>query len=433
MRPGLFAGGTIVLIWSFTELGTPLMFDFYRRHARADLSCASRRSSGNPRAVRAGRGDAASAARCSTCIGKIAPGSRDQTPAIAKASVRSVARPIRGGRGLLALLLFVVVIALALLPHIGVILMSFSGVGEWYQSAAAAASSRWQHYRDALSHDLAIPSVRNSVCLRELQHGASTSLLGLAIAMLIVRARLPDDASDDRQPGDAAAGRAGAGAGVRISGDQPAVAGVVSGRQHRAMRSLVDVTENPTLLLVIAYAMRRLPYVVRSAVAGLEQTPVDLELAARNLGASRADDPAADHRAADLGQPDRRRTAGVRVRHARGERFADPGAEADVLADHQGDLRAVRRLGDGPYIASALGVWAMVLLTLTILSANALLGRKHGGDFPGLTALRFATLADRLHFHLTDHWRMYVSPQPFCRRRRFDRGDDAHHLRVRQR
>ena len=27
--PGLFAGGTIVLIWSFTELGTPLMFDFY--------------------------------------------------------------------------------------------------------------------------------------------------------------------------------------------------------------------------------------------------------------------------------------------------------------------------------------------------------------------------------------------------------------------
>ena len=28
MRPGLFAGCTLVLIWSFTELGTPLMFDF---------------------------------------------------------------------------------------------------------------------------------------------------------------------------------------------------------------------------------------------------------------------------------------------------------------------------------------------------------------------------------------------------------------------
>src|SRR5581483_9043436 len=28
VRPGLFAGGTIVLIWSFTDLGTPLMFNY---------------------------------------------------------------------------------------------------------------------------------------------------------------------------------------------------------------------------------------------------------------------------------------------------------------------------------------------------------------------------------------------------------------------
>ena len=41
------------------------------------------------------------------------------------------------------------------------------------------------------------------------------------------------------------------------------------------------------LLLVIAYAVRRLPYVVRSTVAGLEQTSGELEEAAMNLGASR--------------------------------------------------------------------------------------------------------------------------------------------------
>ena len=29
IRPGVFAGATLVMIWSFTELGTPLMFDFY--------------------------------------------------------------------------------------------------------------------------------------------------------------------------------------------------------------------------------------------------------------------------------------------------------------------------------------------------------------------------------------------------------------------
>ena len=41
----------------------------------------------------------------------------------------------------------------------------------------------------------------------------------------------------------------------------------------------------------------------------------------------------------------------------------------------------VYRLGDGPYLASALGVWAMALLTLTILTANSFLGRRMGAIF----------------------------------------------------
>ena len=52
--------------------------------------------------------------------------------------------------------------------------------------------------------------------------------------------------------------------------------------------SWLNVLENPTVLLIVAYAARRLPYVARSAVAGLQQTPRDLELAASNLGATKA-------------------------------------------------------------------------------------------------------------------------------------------------
>ena len=37
---------------------------------------------------------------------------------------------------------------------------------------------------------------------------------------------------------------------------------------------------------MIAYAIRRMPYVVRSASAGLQQTSVSLEEAAQNLGCS---------------------------------------------------------------------------------------------------------------------------------------------------
>src|SRR5262249_43449140 len=51
--------------------------------------------------------------------------------------------------------------------------------------------------------------------------------------------------------------------------------------------SLLAPTQSPVLLLVIAYAVRRLPYITRSAMAGLQQIAPVLEEAAENLGASR--------------------------------------------------------------------------------------------------------------------------------------------------
>ena len=51
--------------------------------------------------------------------------------------------------------------------------------------------------------------------------------------------------------------------------------------------NVLGANPNPMLLLVIAYGVRRLPYIVRSTVAGLEQTSGELEEAAMNLGANR--------------------------------------------------------------------------------------------------------------------------------------------------
>jgi iron(III) transport system permease protein len=39
------------------------------------------------------------------------------------------------------------------------------------------------------------------------------------------------------------------------------------------------------------------------------------------------------------------------------------------------------RLGDGPHVASALGVWGMALLTVTIFASSLLLGKKLGSIF----------------------------------------------------
>ena len=38
-------------------------------------------------------------------------------------------------------------------------------------------------------------------------------------------------------------------------------------------------------------------------------------------------------------------------------------------------------LGNGRYIASALGVWAMIFLTVTITGVSLLLGKKMGAIF----------------------------------------------------
>jgi iron(III) transport system permease protein len=143
----------------------------------------------------------------------------------------------------------------------------------------------------------------------------------------------------------------------------------------------LDVQRWPVLLLVLAYAARRLPYIVRSAVAGLEQTPRDLELAASNLGARR-------------GTVLRRITVPLIFANlVAGALMAFTFAMLEVsdsliLAQTsrffpitKAIWELTQRLGDGMYIASALGVWAMVLLTLTILSASALLGRKMGAIF----------------------------------------------------
>ena len=64
--------------------------------------------------------------------------------------------------------------------------------------------------------------------------------------------------------------------------------GYLAMTQEGKLFSFLNPGEDPTIpLLVIAYAVRRLPYVVRSAAAGFQQTSVTLEEAAQNLGARR--------------------------------------------------------------------------------------------------------------------------------------------------
>ena len=49
---------------------------------------------------------------------------------------------------------------------------------------------------------------------------------------------------------------------------------------------ILDPLINPTLLLMVSYSVRRLPFMVRSVYAGFQQVAPSLEEASANLGAT---------------------------------------------------------------------------------------------------------------------------------------------------
>lgn len=372
MGPGLFAGGTLVLIWSFTELGTPLMFEYYDvTPVQIFQSITQVSSSPVPYAL-----VVVTLAWTTVLylVGKVVLSRQDV--ATTRGATQSPPRQLTTAGSIPVMLAFLAVSGFAILPHIAVIVLSVSRVGSWYRSVWPTAVTA-EHYVHALTHDLTVPSAANSIMFAS----ASVVLdlvLGIAIAYLVARTRVPG-----RGLVDGLAMLPLAVPGLVLAFGYLAIGThlVTTFRTTKWLRELVDVQENPALLLIIAYAMRRLPYVVRSVVAGLEQTPVDLELAARNVGASRT-------------LTFRRITMPLIAANVLGGAlFAFALAMLEVsdsliLAQRESSwpiTKAIyelsQRLGDGPYIASAFGAWTMVLLTLAIVAASALIGRRLGAMF----------------------------------------------------
>lgn len=376
IRPGLFAGCTLVLIWSFTELGTPLMFNVYNvTPVQVFKQITEVSANPLPYALVVVMLVASTGLYL---IGKVVLG-RGFSAATTKASVQASTTKLTGWKGVAALLPFLVVFFLAVLPHLTVILTSLTSVGNWYRSVLPSDLTL-KHYVGALQDPLALPSVYNSI-----QYAAGATLLacvvGMVIAVLLVRSNVPG-----RGVIDALAMLPLAVPGLVLAFGYLSISIFFTQKfpnqtQAGGVLSWLNVKEFPVVLLVLAYAARRLPYVVRSAVAGLQQTPQDLELAAGNLGASRW----TVVRRITLPLIIANLIAGALLAFA----FAMLEV-SDSLILAQGEkyypiTKAIwglsQRLGDGSYIASALGVWAMTLLALTILGANQLLGKKMGAIF----------------------------------------------------
>lgn len=458
--PGIFAGSTIVFIWSFTELGTPLMFEYTEvTPVQVFYGLTEISSSQRPFALVVVM---LMSALLLYMLGKFAFGGRAYAMQ-SKAQHAQALERLTGFKAFAAASLFIGITALAVLPHMGVILNSLSGMtagNDWYRTVFPQSLTT-EHYEGMLKHSLAVPSIINSL-IYALSAMVLAIILGLAIAYLVVRVKIKGGWVLDalgmlplavpglvmafgyvamsltwpfRPVAEGGELTVIKGAALSIGGfglfyvlylltqsfarlssksefrlppfSKPRIVGLslsvvavgvsaaiwfsptvlqdpartLLSNAPLSMLQLRGEAPNPLVFLIVAYTIRRLPYILRSASAGLEQTSGQLEEAALNLGASLM---TAIRRIVVPLILANLIAGGILV-------FAFAMLEVSdslILAEraqHFPVTKAIwtlyNRLGDGQYIASAMGVWGMALLAVTLIGASVLMGKKLGAIF----------------------------------------------------
>lgn len=372
IRSGIFAGASIIFIWSFTELGTPLMVGFRRLTAVQVFDELQ---------TTAPQGDAYALVVVLLAISvlvyalsKLVFGRPVQT-ITPKAGVAKIVERKTGIKALLLLVPFVIVLVAATLPHIGVMLTSVSSNG-----SVSLHPADWtlKHHENLVGvsetsseiRELAVHSVENSA---KYAFAATTVdlFLGFGIAWLVVRRR----------------GR------LTFVLDAMAmlplaVPGLVLAFGYFAMTQtggwlsrLDPISHDPTPLLVLAYSVRRLPFMVRSCAAGLEQLPEAMEEAAIDLGASW------------------KRTLSRITLPLLAPSFLAGGvlvfsrsmlevSDSLILAFDRQTYPMTKAIwslaaipSSGMESASVLGCWGMILLLATFAIASKVLGKRLGGVF----------------------------------------------------
>jgi iron(III) transport system permease protein len=365
--PGWFAGAIIVFIWAFTDLGTPLIFGF-SRVVPVQIFDAVNEVNTNPMGYTLVVFVLLLTVALFVMSKQLLARKRYEMIALGHSASSEVqAQPAQAGILWLALGGVVVV---ALLPHLMVVMQSFSE--RWFFSVLP---NEWTSgtYTEIFRDKLTGTSIRNSL-LYSTCSALLDLVLGVIIAWLLTRRRIP------------LAGLLDALAMLPLALPGIVLAfGYVAGFDNFKspwLNEYLNPRNNPTLLLIISYSVRRLPYIVRSAYAGFQQTSVTLEEASANVGAS----PFRTLRKITLPLVMANLIAGTILTFSFAMLEVSDGLILAMKENFFPITKMIYQLmgridPNAPSVACALGVVGMILLTVSLLVAGKLLGRRLGQLF----------------------------------------------------
>lgn len=358
-RPGFFAGAIIVFIWALTDLGTPLLVGFHDTMPVKIFNLVTDTNE-NPMGFAL-----VFVVILMTVVffalSKTALGT-NKYQMMAKGHVTSsLKRPSLPLTGIIYTVTGIVV-GVALIPHLSVVITSISD--RWFMTPLPE-NYTLKYYGMVFQQELSYIGIKNSMMFASLSTVIDL-VLGILVAYVVSRKLIPFTGFLDAL--------------VMIPLALPGIV-IAFGYVATYSGTFLDPMNNPVPLLIIAYAIRRLPFMVRSAAAGLQQMSPALEEASLTFGASRF------HTLRKITIPL------VTANLIAGALLCFSYAMLDVsdslilaMKDRFYPMtKAIYVLfleqGSGEFVASALGIIGMAILTACIMGASLILGKKMGELF----------------------------------------------------
>jgi ABC-type Fe3+ transport system permease subunit len=363
--PGIQAGAILTFILSIEDLGTPIVFQDHQSAAKTlayqvFVNVATQAGGVDPKGPAIGVMLLVFALVGFLSIRKYS-------------SLRSYESGSKGGQwnprtrrvspagqiGLYAVL--IPILFLALIPQISVIILSFTG--QW--SSGSILPDVWT----LSNYDIlwAFPNVAQSIQYTLIYGAIATViivLIGASAAYIIARRDIPGKTALDL-----------------LVTSPIALPGIVIATGYFTLfyGTPIFPSGGPAFLIIMSYTVRKFPFTVRAAYAGLMSTPTVLEEAAQNMGASR------NKTFRSIILP----LIGVSVLAGSLLSFVysvsevstslllgSVGREQAPMTFWTAEVLAMTGLYGGPYGAACLGVLMMVLQMIVITVTNKILGTR---------------------------------------------------------